>query len=258
MTEVSPFRERPSFLMCPRCGEMLDRAFEATLACPRCEGVWIAPATIEKAFGNPKWPVAQAMWWRNSIECPQCATEGTATMMDAAIAGNVIIDRCSKHGMWLDRGELGRLMGGATDNDQGDDDLEALRQKLSAVELDLDAMIKRRETWRSDLELRRKAAIEYRSWLEAEERRRIEAAKARTQRERERIEAERMRAEAEGERLRMVQRLGDARVQASAEVARFETQIIMLREQLRTNEAELEGARGRLRAIDDQLAAHER
>lgn len=249
MTEVAPFRERPAFLLCPRCGEMLDRAFESVLACPRCEGIWITPASIEKAFGSARWPDARAMWWRSAIECPQCASEGKTTLMNAAIAGDVVIDRCTKHGMWLDRGELGRLMGKA---DDPDDDLKALRDKLAAVEVDLESLIKRRETWRTDLELRRKAADEYRSWLEAEERRRVEAAALAA-----RVSSEPApeAAEALRDRQKVIQRLGDARVAASADVARLETQIIMLREQLRANEVELDGARGRLRAIDDQLEA---
>ena len=54
---------------------------------------------------------------------------------------------------------------------------------------------------------------------------------------------------------RAIERLQDARAQAGAHVGRVETQIIMLRDQLRAAEAELDGARARQRAIEDQLAA---
>jgi len=277
MTETAPFRERPRFLLCPRCGEMLDHAFDAVLSCLRCEGVWIAPLTAEKAFGDPKWPHANAMWWRNSLECPECSHVGVTTVMTAAMADGVVVDRCQSHGLWLDRGELGRLMGGATADVHGDDDLAALREKLSIGEVDLEQLLKRREAWRSDVLQRRQAATEYRLWLEAEQRRRIEAAENLVKAEREQEAAERRRAaehserertlaeaahaaarallEARRERERNLQRLGDARQSASAEVARLETQIIMVRQQLRSTEAELEGARVRLRAVDDQLEA---
>ena len=262
MHEHSPFRERPKFLLCPRCGEMLDRAFDAVLVCLRCEGVWIAPISLEKAFGNPKWPQAAGMWWHNSLECPECAFEGKATTMDAGAAGGVIIDRCHTHGLWLDRGELGRLMGGDTDDERGDDDLVALRDKLAGAEIDLEQLLKRRDAWRADVDVRRTAAAEYRKWLETEERRRIETAQALARADRERAEAEQTeaieRALRERDRDRALQKLGDARVAASAEVARLESSIIMTREQLHQSEAELVGARARLRAIDDQLEAIDR
>ncbi len=276
MMDESPFRERPKFLLCPRCGEMLDRAFDAVLVCLRCEGVWIAPVSLEKAFGSPKWPVAQSMWWRNSLECPECAAQGVAMVMDAAMSGHVLIDRCTSHGVWLDRGELGRLMGGATDDDAGDDDLEALRGKLAAVDADLEGLIGRREAWRADVDARRRAASEYRSWLQTEERRRADLAKERererelerqqtlllaaAQRERreQELAAEKLRDLAGREREQVIQRLGDARVQTSSEVARIESQIIMMRAELRSTEALLDGARARLRAIDDQLEVLQR
>ena len=73
MTDAAPFRERPSVLLCPRCGEMLERVFDAVRTCLRCEGVWIATVTLERAFGDPKWPRGSSMWWRNALECPECA-----------------------------------------------------------------------------------------------------------------------------------------------------------------------------------------
>jgi Zn-finger nucleic acid-binding protein len=271
MTDLAPFRERPKSLLCPRCGEMLDRAFDVVLVCLRCEGVWMPRISLEKAFGTARWPDARAMWWRNSIECPECAFTGVANMMDAAMAGSVLIDRCASHGIWLDRGELGRLMGGDTANDAGDDDLEALRARLSGGAEDLEGLIGRREAWRADLENRRRAAGEYRSWLQDEERRRHEAIEARAQaaeterllhaavvaEERQRHDQQRAaadaRLEAAREHERARQELGDTRVDASSEVARLEAQIVTLRGKLRATEAQLDGARTRLRAIDDQL-----
>ncbi len=269
MTDASPFRERPKFLFCPRCGETLDHAFDAVVVCLRCEGVWIAPLSIEKAFGKASWPEAQTMWWRNSLECPECASIGVATVMTAAMAGSVLIDRCTNHGVWLDRGELGRLMGGDTANDAGDDDLAALRDKLSVGAADLAGLIGRRDAWRADLAKRRESAADYRSWLEAEEGRRTAAAAAdqlarATQRkqylehaERER-EAAKLLAEAHRQRDQRLQELGDSRARASSDVAQLEAQIITVRAQMRSLEARLDGERARIRAMDDQLAALQR
>lgn len=249
MTDVAPFRERPKMLLCPRCGELLERAFEAVLTCLRCEGLWIATVTLEKAFGDPKWPRGPAMWWRNALECPECASEGETQTLTAVQAGDVVVDRCAAHGLWLDRTELFRLMGGrAADAGGVSPDLAALRAHLDVADVDLEGLVRRRDAWRSDLGLRRKAAVEYRAWLEAEQRRRLEVAAALEQVAREREEARR-------DRERALQKLGDARQEASADVGRVETQIIMLRERLRATEAELDGARARLRALDDQLEA---
>ncbi|HSK05321.1 MAG TPA: zf-TFIIB domain-containing protein [Kofleriaceae bacterium] len=249
MTEVAPFRERPKMLLCPRCGELLERAFEAVLTCLRCEGLWIATVTLEKAFGDPKWPRGPTMWWRNSLECPECASEGHAGDMTAVQAGDVVVDRCAAHGLWVDRTELFRIMGGGDPGAAGvSPDLAALRAQLEVADTDLEQLARRRDAWRNDLAQRRKAAAEYRAWLEAEQRRRGEEAAVREVAAREREAAAR-------ERARAIQRLGEARREAAAEVARVESAVIMLREQLRDVEAELDGARARLRALDDQLAA---
>lgn len=172
----APYRERPRFLLCPRCGEMLDHAFEGVSSCLRCEGLWIAPATLDSAFGDPLWPPGQTLWWRNSIECPDCAFDGVQTAMAARRSSDVIVDHCPSHGIWLDRGELGRLMS------VPDDDLAALRARLAAIAPDLDELVARREKWRIDVEMRRKAALDYRQAVEEERRRRAVVAEAERQR----------------------------------------------------------------------------
>jgi len=115
-------------LSCPRCGEGLERALDGVSTCMCCRGLWIASAVLEVAFGNPGWPLGQPLWWRSAIECPACALEGQQTLMSARMSDDVIVDQCAAHGVWLDHGELGRLMGGAAD------ELAALRVQLARVQ----------------------------------------------------------------------------------------------------------------------------
>jgi Zn-finger nucleic acid-binding protein len=266
---------------------MLDHAFEGVSSCLHCEGLWIAPVTLDAAFGNPRWPNGNAMWWRNSIECPECTFEGKATVMAARMSSDVIVDQCPEHGVWLDRGELGRLMGVAAD------ELGALRDRLAATAPDLDQLVARRQKWRADLETRRKAALDYRQSLEQEHRRRIEVAEA----ERKRLEpAARDRAtatapaqempplarpaappappppatepsEAARRAMQRKQELGTQRAQALAEVARLHDRIVALeghlyrldeeltdtKRRVNTVYHELDAAQAKLRLIDDQL-----
>jgi Zn-finger nucleic acid-binding protein len=237
----SPYRERPRYLLCPRCGEMLERAFEGVSTCLRCEGVWIGPATLDAAFGNPRWPGGQALWWRNAIDCPECAFEGKQTLMSARMSSDVIVDQCPEHGVWLDRGELGRLMGGAVD------ELEALRQKLAVGAPAIEQLGARREQWRARLETRRKAA--------ADDRRELAPTPAPP-------------LARSGERPGARDERTSQRAQASAELARLKVQLGVLREHIEGLETELAGtrqratsieheldaARGRLRLLDDELA----
>lgn len=296
-----PYRELPKFVLCPRCGEVLDRAFDGVLVCLRCEGLWISPISVTKAFGDATWPCGKNTWWRDSLACPECASDGVATTMSSAMVDRVVIDRCRDHGLWLDRGELGRLMGTPTTDPGGNADLAALRARLEAAETDLEQLLARRDAWRAGLDLRRQSESDYRDWLEAERQRRVELerahreeiaaserravqakaqleAEARARKARDELEranAERVRnaelaradAERQAERARnaihierehALQRLGDARVQASAHVSRIEAQLVAQRESLRACEAELASARSRLRAIEDQLAALDR
>jgi Zn-finger nucleic acid-binding protein len=284
----SPYRERPRFLLCPRCGEMLDRVFEGVSSCLRCEGLWIAPATLDAAFGNPRWPDGHTLWWRNSLACPECAFEGKTTLMAARMSSDVLVDQCPEHGVWLDRGELGRLMGGATD------EIGALRDRLAVMSPELEQLITRREQWRADIEVRRKASADYREALEEEHRRRASIAEA----ERARLDAEaRARAasvppspqassrspqraaraapsppaadplEAARRAAQHRQELGTQRAQASAKVARLQGELAALYDHVRRLDAELaetrqransvqhelDVARAQLRTLDDQL-----
>jgi len=237
------------------------------------EGLWIGPATLDAAFGNPRWPGGQALWWRNAIDCPECAFDGKQVVMSARMSSDVIVDQCAEHGVWLDRGELGRLMGGAVD------ELEALRERLAVMAPDLEQLVARREQWRADIEARRQAALDYRRELEAEHRRRSGSTAAEPERrvsapvptvasgERAAPAAPSGAGEAERRKARRRAELATQRAQASAELARLQGQLGVVRDHVqrlegelgRTRERastiahELDAVRGKLRAIDDEL-----
>jgi Zn-finger nucleic acid-binding protein len=243
MTGGGPFRERPRFLSCPRCGEILDRGLEGIRTCLRCEGVWLPQATLTAAFEDPKWPGGQALWWRNSIECPECATAGEKKMLEARMARGVMVDRCHDHGVWLDRSELGRLMGAKAD------ELVELQRRLEIPQHEIEALAKRRAKWRTDLAARREASSEYEEWLDEVERQRADAVKhaaaaaARTKRERDeaaaKAEKERARAAKYAveeaarqatQRDRAKQDLGNRLASASEEHAKLEQRLATHRE----------------------------
>ena len=257
----SPYREPPRFLLCPRCAEMLDLEFQGVSSCPRCEGLWIAPATLDAAFGDARWPGGNAMWWRNSIECPECTLEGKVTLMTARMSNDVIVDQCAEHGVWVDRGELGRLMGVA------DDELGALRARLVATAPDLDRVVARREQWRADLEIRRRATLEYKQMVDEKYRQYLlisqvappasaapspsvverDAARPGAQRAE---ELATLRAQASAEVARLEERAGEL----SEHVHRLQVELSATRQRASVVQQELEAARARLRALDDQRA----
>jgi Zn-finger nucleic acid-binding protein len=68
--------------------------------------LWLGSAALVVAFGTRTWPVGANAWWKRELVCPVCSHE-----MAAIMAGEVLVDRCERHGVWLDPGELGRLIG---------------------------------------------------------------------------------------------------------------------------------------------------
>ena len=276
MTGGGPFRERPRFLSCPRCGEILDRGLEGIRTCLRCEGVWLPQATLTAAFEDPKWPGGQAIWWRNSIECPDCATAGAPQMLEARMAKGVLVDRCHQHGVWLDRSELGRLMGVKAD------ELVELQRRLDIPQHEIDALAKRRAKWRDELAARREAASEYEQWLDEVERQREAAAKDSERRVREheadaaraKREREEAAAKAEKERVRAAKRaaseaaerlsareqtkqdLGNQLAAASEDHAKLEQRLAMHREATAQLEARLAEHRKAEAVLATELGEH--
>jgi Zn-finger nucleic acid-binding protein len=264
----SPYRESPLLLLCPRCGDVLDRVFAGVAACPRCQGAWINQSTLDTAFGNPRWPQGQNLWWHAELECPECATEGTKTKMDARSANEVMVDLCPSHGLWLDQGELGRLMGLA----EGSDELLELQKRVTAIAPDPDELASRRVAWRTELDVRRRAASEFRSWVEQEQKRKaaeaaaiaaqraVAAEEERRKRKEEAIEAQKVaaaRRSADTAGKQAMMELGQERARQINVLRRLEKEMFDKREELVRLQGEAEIAKRRVREIDAQLDAGE-
>lgn len=106
----APYRDAPPRLACPRCGELLEETAIGAHDCLRCGGTWLAQHAIDAAFDGARWPVGSSLWWRSQLACPECARRGRNEVMPALAVGDVVVDRCADHGVWLDEGELERVL----------------------------------------------------------------------------------------------------------------------------------------------------
>jgi uncharacterized protein len=107
-------------LHCPACRTPLivvEREGIEVDCCPTCRGIWfdegelellgesagvtMSPSSLFAAGGRP-----------GRRRCPRCSVR--MELLDAAeLQGrSVEVDRCPEHGLWLDRGELGRILRG--------------------------------------------------------------------------------------------------------------------------------------------------
>jgi Zn-finger nucleic acid-binding protein len=107
---TAPFREAPRMLACPRDGSILETVMAGVQVCIGCDGVWLPKLTLDKAFGTPYWPQGPSAWWRPALACPVCVIDGRGAQMTPVSSQGVFVDRCMEHGVWLDAGELGRLL----------------------------------------------------------------------------------------------------------------------------------------------------
>lgn len=253
---IVAYRESAPLLLCPRCGEILEDAFDGVMLCVRCEGIWLPVREVVHAFGDRQWPEATSMWWRNQLECPWCTIAGERQTMSAAMVGSLLIDRCARHGLWLDRGELGRLM------QTSDQELVALAKRLHHSESVVDSVFRRRDELRDAEQRREQASLAQVALLaarrEAAERaerlvRERERAVARGAAERSRIEAERSRAEAIRQQQRMEVR--ELRDRVQIRVTALERELVSVREELATKEQALREVRHQLATYDRELDA---
>lgn len=117
--------ENATPMSCPRCAEPLEalRLGTTTLReCAACGGLWVDPATLQTLSDSREQQAAVAsalaahVPTRDTapdtvryIRCPQCAK--VMNRVNFARSSGVIMDVCKVHGIWLDRGELRRVVG---------------------------------------------------------------------------------------------------------------------------------------------------
>ena len=112
-------------LSCPRCSSPLQALALGAVhvrECSACGGLWIDPDALQNLCNAheehtavvsalesrvPANPAAQDTV--RYIPCPQCAK--LMNRVNFAHSSGVIMDVCKSHGVWLDRGELQRVMG---------------------------------------------------------------------------------------------------------------------------------------------------
>lgn len=112
-------------LKCPRCREdMQALRLGSTVAreCAQCGGLWLDPESLQK-LANAREEgagVVSALAARvplnavspdvvRYIPCPRC--EKLMNRTNFARSSGVILDVCKSHGVWVDRGELQRVLG---------------------------------------------------------------------------------------------------------------------------------------------------
>lgn len=112
-------------LHCPRCKEPLQSLKLGPTAvheCGACGGLWVDPQSLQKlcdareahsavvsvlAARVPTAPIAQDPV--RYIPCPKCTK--LMNRVNFAKSSGVIVDVCKSDGVWLDRGELQRVVG---------------------------------------------------------------------------------------------------------------------------------------------------
>jgi Zn-finger nucleic acid-binding protein len=116
--------EEATAMNCPRCGESLQALRLGAMPaheCAACGGVWLDPGTFQKLCDDrdEHAGVASVLEGRMPTKpvtpdavkylfCPQC--KKLMNRVNFAHTSGVITDVCKEHGVWLDRGELQRVM----------------------------------------------------------------------------------------------------------------------------------------------------
>ncbi len=85
--------------------------------CLDCGGLWFDEGELELLGEKAGRPIApQILESRDHLSekgrrrCPRCPKRMESVQLELGSGERTIIDRCPRHGLWLDRGELGQLM----------------------------------------------------------------------------------------------------------------------------------------------------
>jgi Zn-finger nucleic acid-binding protein len=117
--------EEATPLPCPRCREPMQALrLEDTVAreCAACGGLWLDPPTLQR-LSDGREARAEVLSVLGSrvptmtappdvvryVPCPQCGR--LMNRKNFAQSSGVVLDVCVNHGVWLDRGELERVLG---------------------------------------------------------------------------------------------------------------------------------------------------
>ncbi len=112
-------------LTCPRCDESLQAlrlGATSVRECAACGGLWVEPASLQELCDareahagvmsalSARVPTSTAATDTvRYIPCPRCAK--LMNRVNFARSSGVIMDVCKADGVWLDRGELQRVVG---------------------------------------------------------------------------------------------------------------------------------------------------
>lgn len=115
--------EKP--LVCPRCREPMQAlrlGVTTARECSACGGLWLDPASLQRLSDQREEhaDVVSMLALRTPtvtappdvvryVPCPVC--EKLMNRKNFAQSSGVVLDVCTHHGVWLDRGELERVLG---------------------------------------------------------------------------------------------------------------------------------------------------
>jgi Zn-finger nucleic acid-binding protein len=112
-----PYRDADQF-QCPACGEAM-RAYYKRLCCDACTGIFVAlddlTVAIEDHASAPP-TIAFRDIDPGERSCPRCREPMTKCRFEAMFntVANAMpepeLDRCTKHGVWFDVGELANIL----------------------------------------------------------------------------------------------------------------------------------------------------
>lgn len=107
-----------SVISCPRC-EIALKKIRLGLLCRQCDGCWLNFAQLDRALTVSTEVLEKAglkatlrsdhpeINLAGLLNCPICAEK--LRRFPYMVDSGILVDVCSKHGMWLDDGELGAI-----------------------------------------------------------------------------------------------------------------------------------------------------
>jgi Zn-finger nucleic acid-binding protein len=117
--------EESAPLPCPRCREPMQALLlgdTTARECAACGGLWLNPAALQRLSDGreTRAEVVTLLGLRapttktppdvvRYVPCPECG--GLMNRKNFAQSSGVVLDVCANHGVWLDRGELERVLG---------------------------------------------------------------------------------------------------------------------------------------------------